>query len=211
MFQVCFVLAGVVGGAGWRLEGELLRLDIVAAAHIGGVDAELVGDHFDGALHVIDCFWPAGASISGDRHGIGEDVAGFEVHRLDVVVAGGHQAGQVGDVVEGRVGAELADDMHAQAEDSALVVEGDRDIGDLGAAVSRRDEMFDAGAGPFQRHIVKLRQLGDHDLFRIELVLDAEAAADIGRDHANGAFGQAQDAGQRSANAVGNLCACPKR
>ena len=34
----------------------------------------------------------------------------------------------------------------------------------------------------------------DDDFFRIELVLDAETAADIGRDHAQGAFRQAQDA-----------------
>ena len=57
--------------------------------------------------------------------------------------------------------------MQTQAEYLALIVKGDFDIGDLGAAMRGGDEVFDACACPFERHVEALRQFGDRDFFRI--------------------------------------------
>ena len=70
--------------------------------------------------------------------------------------------------------------------------------------------MLDARARPFQRPVEALRQLGDGDLFRIELVFDAEAAADIGGDHTQHILRQAQDGRQSRTDAVRDLCAGPE-
>ena len=110
-------------------------------------------------------FRASGATIGSDADCVGEDVARFEINRLDIIIAGRHQAGQVRDIVEGRVDTELGDHMQAQAPYSSLVIKGDRGVRYLGTSLCRGQEMFHTCASPLERHIAQLRQLRYHDFF----------------------------------------------
>ena len=68
-----------------------------------------------------------------------------------------------------------------------------------------REEVFAACLDPLHRAAEPPRDGGDDDFFRIGVPLDAEATADIRRQHANARLGEAQRARDGTANGVGHL------
>ena len=119
------VVAAVVLPAGRRLVGELLGLDEVLEAQLGGVDADLVGEDVDHALDHVHRFGDAEGAAVGDaaRRLVGVDAVDLDVGRLQVVGAGGdaEEAGRelarVGGGVEGAV---VGDGDHVERGDRAV-------------------------------------------------------------------------------------------
>ena len=68
-----------------------------------------------------------------------------------------------------------------------------------------REEVFAACLDPLHRAAEPPRDGGDDDFFRIGVPLDAEATADIRRQHPNARLGEAQRARDGTANGVGHL------
>ena len=73
------VLAGVVVGAGQRRQREGLGREVVAAADLGRVDAELVGGDVEHPLDELGRLRPPGAAV-----GAGGRVVGDRRHRVEV-------------------------------------------------------------------------------------------------------------------------------
>ena len=81
------------------------------------------------------------------------------------------------------------------AGDLAVVVERHFGMGDMIAAVRVGQERFRAVAGPFHRPADLLRRPEADHLLGIDEDLRAEAAADVGRDHAQLVLGRHADEG----------------
>ena len=80
-------------------------------------------------------------------------------------------------------------------EDLAFGVERHLGVGDVIAAMRVGEKRFGAIRDPFHRPADALRRPQRHDLFGIDENLRAEAAADVGRDHAQLVLGRHADEG----------------
>jgi len=96
--------------------------------------------------------------------------------------------------------------MDAQTDEVAVGVETELDLGVVVAAVGIGEEGLAAAGRPLDRAAELVGAPGDEDFFGVVEDLGAEAAADIGRDHAHLVFGQAHDeGGHQQADDVGVL------
>ena len=77
------------------------------------------------------------------------------------------------------------DHAAAHAEQPAVVIERDLEVPVLVALLDRREEMLAPVLDPFDRPPQHEAGRGQRHLFRIHHELGAEAAADVGRDHAH--------------------------
>ena len=91
--QRAFVVARVVGAEGRRRVRKLTP-DQVAAAQLGGIDAQLSRKHVHRALDHRDRLWPAGSAIRGHHRGVGEDALRAELDLRDLVDARGQHRRQ---------------------------------------------------------------------------------------------------------------------
>ena len=82
------------------------------------------------------------------------------------------------------IGAEIGVGLDPKPQDLVVLVERHLRLRDMVAAVGVGKEGFGTVAGPFHRAADLLRGPQRHHFFRIDVDLRAEAAADIGRDHA---------------------------
>ena len=64
-----------------RLVGNLLGLDMVAAAQINGINPHLARGGVDQPLHIVIAFRTPGAAIGRHRHGVGEHAARADLHQ----------------------------------------------------------------------------------------------------------------------------------
>ena len=87
--------------------------------------------------------------------------------------------------------------MHAQAGDLAAGVEREFGMGDVVAAMRVGEEGLGAVGGPFHRPVDLLGRPDADRLLGIDEDLRAEAAADIGRDHAQLVLGRDADEGRQ--------------
>ena len=152
----------------------------------------------DDALDHVGGLGPAGAAVGVHRRGVGE-------HRLDLGIDGRRLVlpGQQRGVQDGRhaggegrqVGAHVGDGVHAQRQEVALRVHRQLGRGGMVAAMRVGQEGLAALGRPLDRPADALAGPDQRRLFRIQEDLRAEAAADIGRDDAHLAFGQAQHEG----------------
>ena len=187
------VVAGVVEQRDRRLVGELL--DEIAPADLGRVDLQLARGGFDEALDDVGGFRPARAAVRVHRRGVGEDRGDLAVdHRRRVLpreqrgVEDGRDAGGEG----GEIGAHVRGGRDAHREELAVLVERQLRLRHVVAAVRVREEGLGALRGPLDRAVQLLRRPGDDGLLGVEVDLGAEAAADVGRDHAHLVLGQPQ-------------------
>ncbi len=74
--------------------------------------------------------------------------------------------------------------LDPQPDNLVVLVEGHLRMRDVVAAMRVGEERFRTVASPLHRTADLLRRPQRHHLFRIDVDLGAEAAADIGRDHA---------------------------
>ena len=182
------VFEGDLGGV-----GEGVGRDQVAAPELGRVDAHLAGGDIDDALHHEGRFRAPGAAHRVDRRGVGVD-------RLDLAVdvLGGVLALQQGAVEVGRhrrgegreVGAHVGDGLDPEAEELAVLVECELGMGGVVAPMGVGDEGLGAVGGPFDGTPDPLRGPDDYGFLGVDEDLRAEAAADVGRDHAQLVLGR---------------------
>ena len=143
------------------------------------------------AFDDIGRFRPPCPAIGVDRRGVGVDRLHIRVDRRDVVLARQQRRAEIGRRhrrEQRHVGAEI--DLHVDLEAGDLVVLVERHLGMrvVVAAMRVGQEALGAVGDPFHRHAGLLRGPQADDLFRIDVDLRAEAAADIGRDDAQLVF-----------------------
>jgi len=84
-----------------------------------------------------------------------------------------------------QIGAHVGDLGNAQAQETAVCVERQRRLSDVVARMHVGKEGVGTVGGPLHRPTAALGRPHQHWVFGIHHVLHAEAAADVGRDHAH--------------------------
>ncbi len=184
------VVTRVVHESGGRLVGELLGLDEVPEAHLGRVDAQVVGRVLHQALDQERGLGDAERAAVGDaaRCLVGEGALAHDVRGRVVVAARDHveEAG-----LEGRrlgVGVERAlVRQHVDPQGQDLAVVGDRQLAlhVVVAGEAGGDEVLAAGLDPLDRLADEQRGGGGHHVARVDRHLVAEAATQVGADDAD--------------------------
>ena len=85
----------------------------------------------------------------------------------------------------------------AQGEDRAVARAGDLQLAVDLARMVGRDQVLAAILDPLHRTADQARRERDEEILRIELALDAEAAADVDLDHVDVGLGDAEHRRQR--------------
>ena len=180
-------VAGVVDLAGRGLVGHRARRNEVLAADRIDRHAELARGCIDQPLEHIGRLRTAGAAIGIDRHGVGEDRTHAAVKSLDVVKAGQHAGAAMRDVrAEGRqIRAHVADQIDIHAEEFAVLGKRHPRHGGVVAPLRIAHEVIGAVGGPFHCLAQFSRGDGSERIFAVGKQFGAEAAADIGADHAH--------------------------
>ena len=181
------VVAGVVEQRDRRLVRE--RADEVAAADLVLRDVHLDRGLVHEALDHVRRFRPARAAIRVDRHRVGERRGDFAVDRpasctgpassVAYRIVGMHDANV------DRYAPIVAVVCDAHREELAVLVERELGVRHVVAAVRVGEERFAALARPLDRAVDALRRPDHRGLFGVQVDLGAEAAADVGRDHAH--------------------------
>ncbi len=184
----------------------------VAAADLGAVEAELIGDAVEQALHR-----EGGFRIAGAAHRHGGDLVGLDhayVERIGRQQVGAREPGRrVVREVDAlrRIGAFVVDHLSAHAEEPSVVVEGDLEVPILLALLNGGEEMLAPVLDPLDRPPQDEAGGGERRLFRIEHELGAEAAADVRRHHAQPVLVEREEPHQEGARLVGELRRRPQR
>ena len=190
-------------------------LDEVLLAQIGGIDAQFARGDLHQPLDHEGRLRAAGAAISVDRHGIGIDRIDLAIDRRDLILAGEQGAVEIGRHrrrERRHIGAEIGDGLDPEPRDLAVGVQRHLRVRDMVAAVAIGEESLRAIGHPFHRPADLARRPQADDLLRIDENLGAEAAADIGRDHAQLVLGRhADEGGDDQARNVGILRGVPER
>jgi hypothetical protein len=166
--------------------------DEVLAPQLGRVQPQLARRGLDHPLDDIARLGPPGPAIGIDRHGVGIDRADIAVNVFDVVLARqqrGIKIGRHGAGKQRHVGAEIGDRVDLEGGDPPGLVEPHLGGGDVVAAMGVGHERLRPFGGPLDRAFGLHRRPKAGDLFGIDVDFRAEAAADIGRDHAQLVFG----------------------
>ncbi len=194
-------LTAVVVVMGGRVIGQRRRLDEVAAAQFDPIDARHLGRAIDQPLDQIDRFRPTGAAIDRGRRGIGEDRLRAERDRLHVIDARDQHQREEQRRGDGRppIGAQRLAGPGAQRQDRPLGIEGELAVDHLVARLGIEDERLAAGRRPCHWPAEAARRPQHQHVIRIDVRFHAEAAADIGRDHANLRFWDVQHRGRKLA------------
>ncbi len=206
-FQRLFVGGVVVFEAHRGLVGK--GVDQVAAADLDRVDAER------GRRLVHQTFKREGddrpryAAIRRHGAGVGQHAARARFVVLDVIGAGhlGHRHQRL-DPARGRetgIGADISDDVGFQRDQFGVLVEGALQRNVLVARMEAGDQVFAPVLAPGERAFIFARQPDQHDVFRGQRHFLSEAAADIGRDHAQVALRHAEHVGNGGAGEMRHL------
>ncbi len=197
LVQGARVVAAVVLPAERRLVRELLRLDEVLHAELGGIHAELVGHDVGHALDRVHGLGHAERAAIGDaaRRLVGVDAVDLDVRGLQIVGAGADVEEPGGKLrgVRGRVGvAVVGEGLDAQRGERAVLL-GGQFGGDVVVARERVGlQILHAVLDPLDRLAGEHRG-GDRDhVARVDRHLAAEAAADVRGDDPDLVLGQAR-------------------
>jgi hypothetical protein len=196
-------IAAVVLEAG----GDLVRKPVlgneVAAAEFGRVDAELVGRLVHQALDRVRAHRPARAAVGGGGDGVAQHELRLHMHRLHVVDAARdvHQVDRVHEAAgEGEIGAEVAHELEAHAEDAARGVERHLAAVHDVARLFVGDEHLGARADPLHRAPELFRREQQRAVFRVDVEAHPEAASDLLGDDADLLRRHAQHGGHLAAD-----------
>jgi hypothetical protein len=140
LVEAALVVADVVGLPD-RRGVRLVELgDEVLAADLGGVHADLGGEHVHRPLDGGGGLGAAGAAVGDGGRGVGDDRGGAHLDVGDVVHRRGHRAGHERGEDRAHVGegAGVLDDVHAVVRHLAVAATADGDVLHLGAAVAER-------------------------------------------------------------------------
>ena len=192
------VVADVIGHDDRRLVRE--RGDEVLAAEFGGVAAGFARGKLHQALDHEGRLGTAGAAIGVDRRRGGVDRIHLGVDRGDVVLArqqrrveiGRHRRGEGGEIR-----AHVGERVDAHARHLARCVHRQLSMGRVVAAVRVGEERLGAVGGPLDRTVDLLGRPGADRLLGVDEDFRAEAAADVGGDHAQLVLGREADEGRQ--------------
>ncbi len=194
---------------GGDLVGKLVVGDEIAQPDLLGIEAELCRRHVHQPFHDEGRDRPADAAIRPGRrlrgrhrlhaaaivlHAIGAGQKAHDLHRLE----------PRGPRID-RIGADVADDVGAQRQNAAIIVERQFGVDDFVKTLAVGGEVFQAVAGPFDRALQQPRRGANKNFLRIERALAAKTAADIGRDDANAVPRNIERRRQRIADDAGHL------
>ena len=192
------IVAGVEVGlalVGHELAGRERQLglgDQVLAAEVHGIEAEITRHHVDEALAEEVGLEPAGRADGADRRLAGHQRFDGDGDVADSIGAGQELRGlrRHHAAVGADIGAHVAVDVAAQAEDVAVARAGDLDVAIDLARVIGRHQVLAAVLDPFHRAADVAGRERDQEILGIELAAHAEAAADVGLDHVDGGLGE---------------------
>ncbi len=149
-----------------------------------------------------------GAGVGGDAAraaGIGAQIVRprhFRHRHQRLDAAGGRKA---------RIGADIGDDVGCKRDELAVGVEAAFQLDVLVAAVKARDQIFAPVLAPGKRAAKPPRQIDQHGVFGRQRHFLPEAAADIGRHHAQLGFGESEHVGDRRAHQMRHLGGASER
>ncbi len=207
------VVARVVHGAGRGGEREGALGDEVPPPHLGrvelGCDCDLVHHPLDG----VGRLGPARAAVRVGGHRVRVEANHLDREPLQRVAARHHQRREGRDrgPEEGRVRADVGEHAPAQRDELAVLLVGGLDLVDVAAAVGRVHQVLGARLGPLHGPPERARDPRQQTLFGVDGDLAAEAAADLGRDHADPHFGEAEALGELLLHEMRNLSRRPDR
>ena len=204
------VLAGVVNDAGGRLVRELLRRYEVAAAHLGRVETQLLGNQVNGALHAEGRLGPASAAVgTGDRL-VGGNADDFDRHRGRAVGASEPVAGENGHRRSGHKEkcAQVCGHVYTDTQDGAIALRCGFEV-DAVAAPVEAQHVFLATLHPLYGPSELHSQVRDGNFLGEEAALLAVAAANVRADQPDRVQRTAHQAGDVLANLVGVLRRVP--
>src|SRR5207237_4456226 len=144
--------------------------------------------------------WPASAAVRPSGDGIGQDRHYLHAAVADLIAPRGHDHHELrrnrADGV--RVGAQVGDHVHLEAEHRA--VSGERQLRghDLVAALIRGEELLATRSDPLDWATDPQRQVAGERFFAVERAFTPQAPANIGGDHAKTML--------RHANRGGEIC-----
>ena len=125
------------------------------------------------------------------------------VHVVGAQQVGG---GVVGDArADRRVGARIDDEVVAEGEDPPRVVEPDLGVVDVVARMGGVEDVLVAVLHPAHRPADPAGEPGDYQVFRVDMPLAAEPAADIGRQHPDLLLRHAEREGELLPDPVNDL------
>ena len=174
-------IARVVDEAERGGEGELVAADHVSSAELQAVDAEVFRRGIDQPLDHERRFRPPGAAIGRGRLAVAQRAPDLDMGRGRPV-----DAGERAQIVHRRtraerreIGADIDHGSDAEADEAVISVERQLRIGDVVAPVIVAQMAFRAFAHPADRTPEPARRPQRQQIFRIDVGLDPEAAADI--------------------------------
>jgi hypothetical protein len=201
------VVAGVEDQARSAAVGELVGLDVVAAADLVGADAHGPGEGLHGPLDGEGGLGPAGAAVGVGRGHGGEHAGAGERVRRDVVDAvveeGAEQRDAGGDQLQVRP--HVGEQLHPDRGDLAVGVGGQLDVLDLAPALDGGGRPLGAALGPSGGHTQLLGHREGDELLGVDVELGAEATAHRRRDDPDLVLGRAGGGGQHHLEDVGDL------
>ena len=193
--QRLLVVARVVLPAHRALVRELLRLDEVLAAQLGGVDAGLQREVLHQTLDQVRGLGDAERAPVGNaaRRLVRVDTIDLAVRRLEVVRPRGdvEEAGRPLRRLRLRVeGTVVGEDVGANGKHLAVLRGRELALHVVIAGKARGHEILGTALDPLDRLADQQRGRGCHDVARVDRHLVAEATADVGRDDADLLLGQ---------------------
>ena len=200
------VVAGIEVALGDVVERHLLGPHQALEAQLVGLDAELARERVERHLQREAHTGAGDAAVGQDRRLVGGDRVGPAAVVREIVEAGQDRAHlsrlQAGGERIGRVGAGIDGGLAVERQQAAVGVGVGREDVVVLAAVGVGGEAFAAVLDPPERRAELARGPGERDLLGQQDALVAEAAADIGRDHADLALVQPQAFGEARAHDV---------
>jgi hypothetical protein len=192
-----------------RLVGKVLVADEVAEANLRRIQAEPARRPIHEALDHEDRRRSSHAAIRAERRLVRRNPSraatiGRHAVRARQEADGLHGLDGGGPRVD-RVAADVRGDLGPEPDDSAVLVQAELGVDDFVPRVRGRQEILAAIADPFHRTPEPPGHDAGGDLLGIERGLGAEAAAHVGRDHADEVFGNVEQIGQDVADEAGAL------
>ena len=193
-FQRLFVGGLVI----FEAHGGFVRefVDQVAAPDVDRIERESARGLVHQSFQREGDHGPRHAAIGRHRAGIGDDPARQALILLHVVwsrhFGHRHQGFDPAGGGEARISADIGNDVSFEREQLGIGVEGafERDV--LIARMKAGDQVLAPVFGPRHRAFKSARQPHQHDIFAGERHFLSEAAANVGRDHAQIGFRKAE-------------------
>ena len=189
------------------------RRDVVEPPDLRRVLADAMRERVHRPLDRVRRLRAAGAAVRVGRRLVREHAGALERVALDVVDAAVEERAEQRDA--GRhelvVRAHVGEQLHAHAAQLPLLRRGELDVLDHAAAVDRGDVRLGPLLDPLHRRAELPRDREAERLLRVDVQLRAEAAADVGCDHAELPLGNPERQRERRPQDVRDLRRGPDR